>query len=87
MKDISELDFEVNPCDPCIANRMSDGEQHTITWHVDDTKSSHMDPEVNDEFEKWCEKRREKWYEKSHEKRHEFSFLDTFARIDPRKWS
>ena len=30
------------------------GKQHTITWHVDDVKSSHMDSTVNDEFYAWC---------------------------------
>lgn len=29
--------------------------QHTITWHVDDLKSSHQDKKVNDEFAKWLE--------------------------------
>jgi hypothetical protein len=27
-----------------------------VTWHVDDLKSSHVDPKVNDEFLKWLEK-------------------------------
>ena len=29
------------------------GKRQTITWHVDDLKSSHEDPEVNDEFHTW----------------------------------
>jgi hypothetical protein len=32
------------------------GKQHTVTWHVDDVKSSHVNSEVNDDFEEWCEK-------------------------------
>jgi len=28
--------------------------QHTITWHVDGIKSSHVDPKVNDKFHTWC---------------------------------
>jgi hypothetical protein len=55
-KDIEEIGFEVNPYDICVANRMVNGKQHTVTWHVDDLKSSHVDPKVNDEFAKWCEK-------------------------------
>lgn len=51
--DIETIGFEVNPYDPCVANRMVNGKQHTITWHVDDVKSSHKDPKVNDEFHKW----------------------------------
>ena len=42
----SELEdhgFTVNPYDPCVANKMINGEQMTVTWHVDDLKISHMD--------------------------------------------
>jgi hypothetical protein len=39
-KDIEDIGFNVNPYDPCIANRMVNGKPHTIAWHVDDVKSS-----------------------------------------------
>lgn len=55
-KDIETIGFAVNPYDPCIANRMVDGSQHTICWHVDDLKSSHKDSRVNDEFLEWLTK-------------------------------
>jgi hypothetical protein len=55
-KDIESIGFEVNPYDICVANRTVNGKQQTITWHVDDLKSSHVDPKVNDEFASWCEK-------------------------------
>ena len=42
--------FELNPYDPCVANKMVNGEQLTICWHVDDLKSSHINPKANDEF-------------------------------------
>ena len=42
--------FVLNPYDPCTANRMVDGKQQTIVWHVDDCKLSHIDPKVNDAF-------------------------------------
>ena len=48
-----ELDFKVNPYDPCIANRMINSKQHTITWHVDNVKSSHVEKIVNDNFCDW----------------------------------
>jgi hypothetical protein len=35
---------------------MKDGEQQTVTWHVDDLKSSHVNPKANDEFAEWLEK-------------------------------
>jgi hypothetical protein len=54
-KDIETIGFEVNPYDICVANRMIKGKQQTVTWHVDDLKSSHVDPKVNDEFAEWCE--------------------------------
>jgi hypothetical protein len=55
-KDIEGIGFEVNPYDICVANRMVEGKQHTVTWHVDDLKASHENPKVNDEFAEWCEK-------------------------------
>lgn len=52
-KDIESIGFEVNPYNPCVANRIVDGKQHTVTWHVDDLKSSHVNPEVNRKFLIW----------------------------------
>jgi len=54
-KDIESIGFEVNPFDIFVANRMVNGKQHTITWPIDDVKSSHIDPKVNDKFQTWCE--------------------------------
>jgi hypothetical protein len=34
-------------------NRIVKGKQHTVTWHIDDLKSSHVDPQVNDKFLAW----------------------------------
>ena len=34
------------PYDPCVANKMIDGSQFTIVWHVDDLKLSHKNPHV-----------------------------------------
>jgi hypothetical protein len=56
-KDIEEIGFKVNPYDPCVANRIVNGKQHTIVWHVDDLKSSHVDPEVNRKFLVWLNKK------------------------------
>ena len=52
-KDIESIGFKVNPYDPCVANRIVNGKQHTVTWHVDDLKSSHVDSKVNDQFLEW----------------------------------
>ena len=38
VKDIKKLGFVLNPYDPCVANRIANGSQQTICWHVDDVK-------------------------------------------------
>ena len=54
-KGIEGIGFEVNPYDICVTNQMKYGKQQTVTWHVDDLKSSHLYPKLNDEFSEWCE--------------------------------
>ena len=39
-----------------MANRVTKGKQQTVRFHVDDLLSSHVDPQVNDEFDKWLNK-------------------------------
>jgi hypothetical protein len=39
--------FVINPYDWCVANKMIDGKQCTIVWHVDDLKISHINEKVN----------------------------------------
>ena len=39
------MGFEVNPYDPCGANKMINGSQMTVMWHVDDLNISHKDEE------------------------------------------
>ena len=51
--DLEAEGFEFNFYDPCIANKMVNGKQHTIRFHVDDLLSSHVDPKVNDKFAVW----------------------------------
>ncbi len=34
--DLTSLGFELNPYDPCIANKTVKGKQLTVLWHVDD---------------------------------------------------
>ena len=40
---LENMGFVVNLYDPCMANRMVNGSQMTVCWHVDDLKISHMD--------------------------------------------
>ena len=44
---LEDMGFKLNPYDPCVANRMINGFQQTVTWHVDDLKISHKDAAVN----------------------------------------
>ena len=56
-KDLEEEGFKFNPYDPCVANRTRKGNQHTIVFHVDDLKLSHVNKKVNDKFAEWLEKK------------------------------
>ena len=50
VKDLKDFGFELNPYDPCVANKMVDGEQLTVVWHVDDLKMSHKKKECIDKL-------------------------------------
>jgi hypothetical protein len=39
---LKSIGFEINPYDPCVANKIVKGKQLTIVWHVDDLKVSHV---------------------------------------------
>jgi hypothetical protein len=52
-KDLESIGFEFNKYDPCVANRVKYGNQHTVRFHVDDVMSSHLIRRVNDEFLRW----------------------------------
>jgi hypothetical protein len=54
-KEIKSIGFIINPYDPCVANRIVNGTQQTVCWHVNDLKSSHIDSQVNDKFLIWLE--------------------------------
>jgi hypothetical protein len=40
------MGFVINPYDPCVANCIIEGSQCTISWYVDDTKISHVNPNI-----------------------------------------
>jgi hypothetical protein len=50
-----EWGFKINPYDPCVANKMENGKQLTVVWHVDDLKVSHCQVAVVDNFIKRME--------------------------------
>jgi hypothetical protein len=41
VKSLTDIDFVINPYNPCVANKKIEGEQMTICFHVDDFKLSH----------------------------------------------
>jgi Reverse transcriptase (RNA-dependent DNA polymerase) len=45
---LQEWGFEANPYDSCVVNKMINGHQCTVAWHVDDLKISHLDSTVVD---------------------------------------
>ena len=42
--------FVINPYNPCVVNKVINGLQFTIMWHVDDLKMSPIDHRVLDAF-------------------------------------
>ena len=44
---VEKLGFEANPYDFCVVNKIINGSQCTIGWHVDDLKISHINGKVN----------------------------------------
>jgi hypothetical protein len=49
-QDLEGIGFEINPYAPCVANHTVKGKQHTVVWHFDNIKLSHIDPKGNDDF-------------------------------------
>jgi hypothetical protein len=43
--ELQSMGFEINPYNPCIANKMVNGSQMMIRWHVDDLMISHLKQE------------------------------------------
>ena len=53
MADMRGEKFELNPYDPCVANKMIGGKQITICWNVENLKVSHVDPKEVTKFMEW----------------------------------
>jgi hypothetical protein len=48
VKSLTDIGFIINPYDPCVANKIIEGKQMTICFHVDDYKLSHHKKKVMD---------------------------------------
>ena len=53
--DISGKGFEINPCNPCVANKIIGGKKITVSWRVDDLEVLHVDPKGVTNFIEWLE--------------------------------
>ena len=42
VKDLERYGFQINPYNPCVANKMINCKQMTVLLHVDDLKVSHV---------------------------------------------
>lgn len=51
LQEIEEgMGFKINQYDICVANKMINGKQFTVLWHVDDLKISLKDKKVVTDF-------------------------------------
>jgi hypothetical protein len=60
--DLMSIGFELNPYDPCVANKMVNGKQLTCVWHVDDIKASHVSTRVVTRLGLWLKKTYERLF-------------------------
>ena len=51
--DLTSLGCVINSHDPCVANKMINGKQMTICWHVDDLITGHVESFVVTNFLTW----------------------------------
>jgi hypothetical protein len=51
--DLKSIGFEINPYDPCVANKIVKGKQLTVVWHVDNLKVSHVTSNVVTKMADW----------------------------------
>ena len=53
--DLEAYGFEVNPYDPCVTNKVVDGKQLTIHWHVNNLMASHVSAKALQAFCNWLD--------------------------------
>ena len=60
--DLMTIGFELNPYDPYVANKIINGKQLTLVWHVGDIKASHVEAKVVTRMAKWLRKTYERLF-------------------------
>jgi hypothetical protein len=63
VKILTDIDLIINPYDPCVANKIIEGEQMTICFHVDDCKLSHHKKTVMDLMSRYLRQEYESIFE------------------------
>jgi protease II len=48
VKSLTDIEFVINPYDPCVANKTIEGEKMTICFYFDDWKLNHRNRKVMD---------------------------------------
>jgi len=48
LETLQEWGFTLNLYDKCVANKIIEGKQCTITWHVDELKLSHANKDIKE---------------------------------------
>jgi hypothetical protein len=57
-KDLGDIDFELNPYDPCVVDCCNGHTPTTVLFYVDDFfVSSPMNAKVNDDFQVWLKEK------------------------------
>jgi hypothetical protein len=54
--DLEYNGFILNPYDPCVANKVINGKQMTVCWHINNLNMSHEDPKEVTAFREWLSK-------------------------------
>ena len=65
VKNQKSIGFELNPYDPCVANKIVNSAQLTVVWHVDGLKVSHVDAGVVTRMSVWLQKTYEHLFDDS----------------------
>ena len=61
--DLSTIGFNINPYDPYVANKITNGKKMTLLWHVNGIKVSHENKKIFTRMAKWLYKTYERVFE------------------------
>ena len=53
---LTTIGLKITTYDPCVANKIINGNQMTVVWHFDDIKVSHDSKNIVTIMEKWLKK-------------------------------